>query len=145
MTADPLVPDDERQVSLRARGLSKVYGSGEVEVRALSDVDLDLYAGELVVLLGASGSGKSTLLNILGGLDTPSSGTVHFDGQEITASDDAALTREAAAMRGASERRDEFLSGRRRASGAARDQRLLQFGRLHFDPPVRAREKCRGP
>ena len=93
MTANPLGSGDGRQVSMRARGLSKVYGSGDVEVRALSGVDLDLYAGELVVLLGASGSGKSTLLNILGGLDTPTSGSVHFDGQEITASDDETLTR----------------------------------------------------
>jgi putative ABC transport system ATP-binding protein len=78
--------------TLRAAGLTKTYRTGEVEVRALWNVDLELERGELVVLLGASGSGKSTLLNILGGLDTPTSGTVHFDGQDITASDDAALT-----------------------------------------------------
>ena len=58
----------------RVRGLTKVYGSGTAEVKALDGVDLDLYRGELVVLLGPSGSGKTTLLNNLGGLDLPSSG-----------------------------------------------------------------------
>jgi putative ABC transport system ATP-binding protein len=77
----------------QARGLSKVYTMGEVEVHALRSVDLDLYQGELMVLLGASGSGKSTLLNILGGLDTPSSGEVHYRDHDLTAADDRALTR----------------------------------------------------
>ncbi|HEX6624431.1 MAG TPA: ABC transporter ATP-binding protein, partial [Pyrinomonadaceae bacterium] len=76
-----------------ARGLSKVYPMGEVEVHALRSVDLDLYRGELVVILGASGSGKSTLLNILGGLDTPSSGEVHYRDHDLTAAGDRALTR----------------------------------------------------
>jgi putative ABC transport system ATP-binding protein len=62
-------------------------------VHALRGVDLELYAGEFVVLLGPSGSGKSTLLNILGGLDVPSSGTVWYKGQELTEFDDAGLTR----------------------------------------------------
>jgi putative ABC transport system ATP-binding protein len=67
---------------LSARGLSKTYHMGEVSVRALIEVDLDLRAGELLVLLGASGSGKSTLLNILGGLDVATSGTLrYFDGR----------------------------------------------------------------
>lgn len=83
----------DSQLVLQARGLSKVYGSGAVQVQALRGVDLDLVSGELIVLLGASGSGKSTLLNILGGLDTPSSGEVRFLGQPLTSSDDAALTR----------------------------------------------------
>jgi len=78
--------------TLRAHAVSKVYRTGEVEVHALRRVDLTLYAGELVVLLGASGSGKSTLLNILGGLDTPTSGKVEFLGRDITALDDAGLT-----------------------------------------------------
>jgi putative ABC transport system ATP-binding protein len=76
-----------------ARGITKVYHMGEVDVHALRGVDLDLFEGEFVVLLGPSGSGKSTLLNILGGLDAPSGGTVRYHDQEITAYDDAALTR----------------------------------------------------
>ena len=66
---------------------------GEVDVYALRDVDLDLFAGEFVVLLGPSGSGKSTLLNILGGLDVPTSGTVRFLDHDLTVSDDRELTR----------------------------------------------------
>jgi putative ABC transport system ATP-binding protein len=77
----------------RARGLSKVYRSGEVEVHALRGVDLDIARGEFVVLLGASGSGKSTLLNILGGLDVPTSGEILFGGQRLDGAGEAALTR----------------------------------------------------
>ena len=61
-----------------ARGVTKVYRMGEVDVHALAGVDLDLYEGEFLVLLGPSGSGKSTLLNILGGLDVPTAGTVQL-------------------------------------------------------------------
>jgi putative ABC transport system ATP-binding protein len=75
-----------------ARGLTKVYGMGEVEVKALRGVDLDLYSGEFVVLLGPSGSGKSTLLNILGGLDVPTSGTVFYHGKELTGAGERELT-----------------------------------------------------
>jgi putative ABC transport system ATP-binding protein len=73
--------------------VTKIYHMGEVDVQALHAVSLDLYAGEFLVLLGPSGSGKSTLLNILGGLDVPSSGRVWFRDYELTAADDAALTR----------------------------------------------------
>ncbi|HEY7543828.1 MAG TPA: ABC transporter ATP-binding protein [Blastocatellia bacterium] len=66
---------------------------GETEVHALRSVDLDLYAGEMVVLLGPSGSGKSTLLNILGGLDTPTSGEVCYLDHVLTRGDERALTR----------------------------------------------------
>ncbi|MGI9304894.1 MAG: ABC transporter ATP-binding protein [Gammaproteobacteria bacterium] len=79
--------------TLSTRGVTKVYDAGEVEVRALRGVDLDLCEHELVVLLGPSGSGKSTLLNILGGLDVPSSGKVLFRDADITAIDEAELTR----------------------------------------------------
>jgi len=78
---------------LSARGLTKIYRTGEVDVHALRGVDLDLHAGELVVLLGPSGSGKSTLLNILGGLDTPSSGSVRYQDHDLTSEDEAARTR----------------------------------------------------
>jgi putative ABC transport system ATP-binding protein len=77
---------------LSARALTKVYRMGEVDVTALAGVDLELESGEFLVLLGASGSGKSTLLNILGGLDVPTSGTVYFQGRELTHAGEAALT-----------------------------------------------------
>jgi putative ABC transport system ATP-binding protein len=73
--------------------VTKVYKMGEVEVHALRGVDLTIRPGEFIVLLGASGSGKSTLLNILGGLDTPTSGTVSFADHELTAASEAELTR----------------------------------------------------
>lgn len=75
-----------------ARGLTKVYRMGELEVQALRGIDLELYKGELVVLLGPSGSGKSTLLNILGGLDTATSGSVTYSGKELTQASDRELT-----------------------------------------------------
>ncbi len=77
----------------QARGLTKVYRMGDVEVPALRSVDLDLYRGELVVILGPSGSGKSTLLNILGGLDAPTGGQVRFLDHELTGASDRELTR----------------------------------------------------
>lgn len=75
-----------------ARGLTKIYRTGDVVVEALRSLDLDLYRGELLVLLGASGSGKSTLLNILGGLDTATSGTVLFEDHDLTQMSERELT-----------------------------------------------------
>jgi putative ABC transport system ATP-binding protein len=82
-----------RRAVFEAHDVTKLYRMGEVQVQALRGVDLDLYEGEFVVLLGPSGSGKSTLLNILGGLDVPTSGTVRYRDHVLTAADDAALTR----------------------------------------------------
>jgi putative ABC transport system ATP-binding protein len=75
-----------------ARALTKVYTMGEVPVHALRGIDFELRPSEFVVLLGPSGSGKSTLLNILGGLDTPTAGQVFYQGQDLAAADEAALT-----------------------------------------------------
>jgi putative ABC transport system ATP-binding protein len=77
----------------RLQKVSKVYRMGESEIHALRDVDLDLHPGEFIVLLGASGSGKSTLLNILGGLDRPTSGQVHYRDHDLTAARAEDLTR----------------------------------------------------
>jgi len=80
-------------VSFHVHELTKIYRMGEVEVHALQSVDLDLYDGEFVVILGPSGSGKSTLLNILGGLDIPTSGHIFFHNRDLTHASDAELTR----------------------------------------------------
>ncbi len=88
---DPLAVS-ARPAVFRVRGLSKVYRTGEVDVHALRQVDLDIERGEFIVLLGASGSGKSTLLNILGGLDVPTDGTVDFGDERLSGAGDARLT-----------------------------------------------------
>ena len=75
------------------RGVTKIYHTGTVDVWALRGVDLDLYPGELAVMLGPSGSGKSTLLNIMGGLDTPTGGKVFFRGEDLSAYSERRLTR----------------------------------------------------
>ena len=85
----PSVPE----ALFHARGLTKTYPMGEVQVHALQGVDLDLFEGEFVVILGPSGSGKSTLLNILGGLDAPTGGSVTFRDHDLVGADEAGLTR----------------------------------------------------
>jgi len=76
----------------RIHGLTKTYGSGLTEVRALAGVDLDLYEGELIVLLGPSGSGKTTFLNCIGGLDVPTSGELAYRNLDLAAADEDRLT-----------------------------------------------------
>jgi putative ABC transport system ATP-binding protein len=80
------------EIIFSAKGLTKIYTSGEVQVHALRGLDLEVSAGEVVVLLGPSGSGKSTLLNIMGGLDHATSGQLFFKDQELTRLDDRRLT-----------------------------------------------------
>jgi putative ABC transport system ATP-binding protein len=91
MGPDPSHPKDAALFA--ARGLTKTYRVGETRIHALRGVDLDVRAGEFIVLLGPSGSGKSTLLNVLGGLDTPTAGSISFKGADLSAADEAALTR----------------------------------------------------
>lgn len=83
---------DEPGTVFHVHHISKVYTMGEVQVHALKDVTIDLYQGELAVLLGASGSGKSTLLNILGGLDVPTHGEVLFRDRNLTDAGESQLT-----------------------------------------------------
>jgi putative ABC transport system ATP-binding protein len=86
-------PPSKRELVFQVRGLTKVYGEGTAAVTALAGIDLDLFSGELIVLLGASGSGKSTLLNQLGGLDSPTAGELRYRGMELGAADENGLTR----------------------------------------------------
>ena len=79
-------------VVFAARGLRKIYGSGDTAVTALADLNLDIFEGEFIVLLGPSGSGKSTLLNILGGLDTPTAGQASWRDHQLTGASEADLT-----------------------------------------------------
>lgn len=88
---EPHAPLDKDTV-FHVHGVTKIYQMGEVRVPALRGVDLDLFRGEFTVLLGASGSGKSTLLNILGGLDTPTSGHVLYGDRDLTGATEAELT-----------------------------------------------------
>ncbi len=80
------------EIVFRTIGLTKIYTMGQVRVHALRGIDLELHAGELVVLLGASGSGKSTLVNILGGLDTATDGKVFYREKDLTRANDRELT-----------------------------------------------------
>ncbi len=80
------------EVLFSAKQLSKIYRMGEIDVHALREISLELFAGEIVVLLGPSGSGKSTLLNILGGLDNPTSGEVHYKEHNLVTATEKELT-----------------------------------------------------
>ncbi|MCW1383898.1 ABC transporter ATP-binding protein [Novosphingobium sp. KCTC 2891] len=92
-TSGTVEMDAAGNAAFTASALCKVYRTGETEVHALRGVDLEIPAGEVLVLLGPSGSGKSTLLNILGGLDRASSGSLRYRGTELTDMGDAELTR----------------------------------------------------
>jgi putative ABC transport system ATP-binding protein len=80
------------ELVLKAENISKLYNMGEVTVKALENVSFEVKKGEFIVILGPSGSGKSTLLNIVGGMDTPTSGEVYFNGEMITGMSDKELT-----------------------------------------------------
>src|SRR5499427_6636819 len=92
-TSLSLSPTEKKPAQVfRVRGLTKTYGVGPAEVHALAGVDLDLYEGELVVLLGPSGSGKTTLLNNLGGLDVPTAGELWYRDLDLTRANEDDLT-----------------------------------------------------
>jgi putative ABC transport system ATP-binding protein len=82
-----------KAVAFHVQGLTKIYRSGSVEVHALRGIDLDIFQGEMLVLLGPSGSGKSTFLNILGGVDRPTAGTARFRDHDLTRMSERELTR----------------------------------------------------
>lgn len=82
----------EKNVLMQLKNVTKTYTMGQVKVEALKETTLDLYQGELLVILGPSGSGKSTLLNIMGGMDLPTSGEIFFAGKNLTQATDAQLT-----------------------------------------------------
>ena len=91
-TPDVSSDPNGREALFVAKGLTRHYRMGEVVIQALRGIDLELFDGELVVLLGASGSGKSTLLNILGGLDTATGGSLEYQGRDMTAASEGRLT-----------------------------------------------------
>ena len=87
------LPVGRSTAAVRARGLTKVYGTGEATVRALDGVDVDFTAGAFTAIMGPSGSGKSTLMHLLAGLDSATAGQAYLGDTELTGLDDKALTR----------------------------------------------------
>lgn len=81
-----------KNVLMKLDRITRTYVMGEVRVEALKETSLDIYEGELLVILGPSGSGKSTLLNIVGGMDLPSAGSVYYGGEDLSQAGDARLT-----------------------------------------------------
>ena len=92
MTDQDINSSNNENIVFQVRNLAKIYKMGEVEVHALRGANLELLSKELIILLGPSGSGKSTLLNILGGLDTATSGFVSYRGRDLTKATEAELT-----------------------------------------------------
>ena len=92
ITAHAAAPAQASSI-VRLQGVSKIYGSGDAQVRALDDVSVGFGAGEFTAIMGPSGSGKSTMMHILAGLDAPTSGHVFVEDTDITALKDTALTK----------------------------------------------------
>lgn len=82
---------DNNKLLIKLENVGKIYRNGQIVYEALHDVNLEIYEGELVVILGPSGSGKSTLLNLIGGLDAATGGAIHFGGEDITGFSDRKL------------------------------------------------------
>ena len=89
----PVAAQAQASSIVRLQGVSKIYGSGDAQVRALDDVSVGFGAGEFTAIMGPSGSGKSTMMHILAGLDAPTSGHVFVEDTDITALKDTALTK----------------------------------------------------
>ncbi|MGI6412631.1 MAG: ABC transporter ATP-binding protein [Syntrophomonadaceae bacterium] len=81
-----------RPVLMALNRISKTYDMGEIKVKALQETNLEIYSGELLVILGPSGSGKSTLLNIIGGMEKPTTGEIIFDNRDLSKADEDLLT-----------------------------------------------------
>lgn len=92
-STDTLRLIEKRKTLIKINGISKNYYMGDIVVEALKEESVEIYEGELVVILGASGSGKSTLLNLLGGMDQATSGVIHINGRDLSKANDNDLTK----------------------------------------------------